>query len=75
MRCRSCHGMMAGGKSRTVLDDSGALAITAWWCRSCDEVIEEVRTRPRYGDIKARRVRYAVRPWDTASVAPDGFVV
>lgn len=75
MRCRSCHGMMVGGKNRTVLDDSGSLAITAWWCRDCDEVIEEVRTRPRGGDMKPRRVRYAVRPWETASMTPDGFLV
>lgn len=36
------HGVMSG-TSRTVLDDSGSLAITAWTCSKCGRVFEEIR--------------------------------
>ena len=49
MRCERCHGIMMNGSSRTVLDDSGSLAITAWRCSSCDGVIEEIQILSRYG--------------------------
>ena len=49
MGCEHCHGIMMNGSSRTVLDDSGSLAITAWRCSSCDGVIEEIQILSRYG--------------------------
>ena len=62
MRCERCHGIMMNGSSRTVLDDSGSLAITAWRCSSCDGVIEEIQVLSRYGAAQLRRARYIVRP-------------
>ncbi|MEK6803631.1 MAG: hypothetical protein AABZ34_13355 [Nitrospirota bacterium] len=32
---------------RTVVDDSGSLAITAWTCAVCGDLIEEIRILPR----------------------------
>ena len=60
MRCESCHGIIMNGRSRTVLDDSGSLAITAWRCSSCGGVIEEIQILSRYGKAQPRRIRYAV---------------
>jgi len=62
MRCESCHGIMMNGSSRTVLDDTGSLAITAWRCSSCDGVIEEIQILSRYGKAQPRSIRYAVQP-------------
>ncbi len=42
MRCEYCYGIMENDSRRTVLDDSGSLAILAWKCSRCDEVIEEI---------------------------------
>ena len=41
--CRHCYDTVMGGRGRTVLDDSGTLAITAWTCARCGGVTEEVR--------------------------------
>ncbi len=60
MRCESCHGIIMNGRSRTVLDDTGSLAITAWKCSSCGGVIEEIQILSRYGKTQPRRIRYAV---------------
>lgn len=62
MQCEQCHGIMMGGSSRMILDDSGSLAVTAWRCSSCDGVIEEIQIRSRYGTAKPRRARYIVKP-------------
>jgi short chain dehydrogenase len=62
MRCESCHGIIMNGRSRTVLDDSGSLAITAWKCESCGGVTEEIQILSRYGKARPRRIRYAVKP-------------
>jgi ribosomal protein S27E len=40
--CRHCYDTVIGGAGRTVLDDSGTLAITAWTCARCGGVIEEI---------------------------------
>lgn len=64
MRCQQCHKAMTGGAGHRVSDESGSLTITAWWCESCDEVIEEIRTTPGAGGALPRRVRYTVRPWE-----------
>jgi len=61
VRCKSCHGIRSGG-SRTVLDDSGTLAITAWRCPGCGGVIEEIHLLSRYGNASRHRILHAVAP-------------
>ena len=60
MRCAHCHRILMGGTVRTVLDDDGSLAITAWRCESCGGVIEEIQILPRYGKAQPRPMQYAV---------------
>ena len=60
--CRHWYDTAMGGKGRTVLDDSGTLAITAWTCARCGGVIEEVRIMVRGGNAQPRPIRYAVTP-------------
>ena len=60
--CRHCHDTVIGGTGRTVLDDSGTLAITAWTCARCGGVIEEVRIMMQGGKAQPRPIRYAVAP-------------
>jgi hypothetical protein len=60
--CRHWHDMAIGGRGRTVLDDSGTLAIRAWTCARCGGVIEEVRIMMQGGKAQPRPVRYAVTP-------------
>ena len=60
--CRHCHDAVMGGTSRTVLDDSGTLAITAWTCARCGGVIEEIRIMVQDGKVQPRPIRYAVAP-------------
>ena len=63
MRCEHCHGIMMGGRSRTVLDESDSLAITAWRCPNCNGVVEELYVLSRNGQAQPRRIRYAVSPF------------
>ena len=58
--CRHSHDTVVGGKGRTVLDDSGTLAITAWTCARCGGVIEEIRIMVQDGKAQPRPIRYAV---------------
>lgn len=60
--CRHCHDTVIDGTGRTVLDDSGTLAITAWTCARCGGVIEEVRIMMQGGKAQPRPIRYAVAP-------------
>lgn len=60
--CRHCYDTVIGGTSRTVLDDSGTLAITAWTCARCGGVIEEIRIMAQDGKAQPRPIRYAVAP-------------
>jgi hypothetical protein len=60
--CRYCYDTVIGGTGRTVLDDSGALAITAWTCAKCSGVIEEIRIIARGGKTLPRSIQYAVAP-------------
>ncbi|MGH7215836.1 MAG: hypothetical protein ACREIG_01215 [Nitrospiraceae bacterium] len=60
--CRHSHYTVVGGKGRTVLDDSGTLAITAWTCTRCGGVIEEIRIMVQDGKAQPRPIRYAVAP-------------
>jgi hypothetical protein len=58
--CRHRSTAVFRGRRRTVTDDSGLLAITAWTCADCGELIEEVRMLSRNGVPERRPVRYAV---------------
>jgi hypothetical protein len=60
--CRHSHDTVVGGKGRTVLDDSGTLAITAWTCAKCGGVIEEIRIIVQDGKAQPRPMRYGVAP-------------
>lgn len=60
--CRHWYDTVMGGRGRTVLDDSGTLAITAWTCAKCGGVIEEVRIVVQGGKAQPRPIRYAVAP-------------
>ena len=60
--CRHCYDTVTGGTGRTVLDDSGTLAITAWTCARCGRVIEEIRIMVQDGKAQPRPIRYAVAP-------------
>lgn len=60
--CRHCYDTVIGGTGRTVLDDSGTLAITAWTCARCGRVIEEIRIMVQGGKAQPRPIRYAVAP-------------
>jgi len=59
MRCECCHELMMGGNIRSVLDDSGSLAITAWRCSGCGRITEEIHILSPHKN-RARRIRYAV---------------
>ena len=58
--CLHCYDTVIGGTGRTVLDDSGTLAITAWTCAKCGGVIEEIRIMVQDGKAQSRPIRYAV---------------
>ena len=60
--CRDCYDTVRGRTGRTVFDDSGALAITAWTCAKYGGVIEEIRIMARGGKTQPRPIRYAVAP-------------
>ena len=69
--CRHCYDTVMGGRGRTVLDDSGTLAITAWTCARCGGVIEEIRIMGQDGKAQPRPIRYAVAPpYSTGRPAP-----
>jgi hypothetical protein len=58
--CQYCPGIVTGETGRTVLDDSGSLAITAWTCSRCGGVVEEIRILAQNGKAQPSPVRYAV---------------
>ena len=60
--CTHREGRVLNGRSRTVTDDSGSLAITAWTCARCGGLIEEIRILSQDGKADRHRIRYAVRP-------------
>ena len=72
--CRHGYDTVMGGRGRTVLDDSGMLAITAWTCATCGGVIEEVRIVAQGGKTQPRPIRYAVTPpHSTGRSAPVAY--
>ena len=60
--CRHRPSAVLQGRKRTVIDESGSLAITAWACADCGQLIEEVRMLSRSGNFEERPVRYVVGP-------------
>src|SRR5207247_10697801 len=58
--CRYCRDTVRGRSSRTVLDDSGAVSITAWTCARCGGVIEQIRILSSEGQARPRPIRYIV---------------
>ena len=60
--CRYCRDTVGGRSSRTVLDDSGSVSITAWTCARCGAVIEEIRILAQDGQARPRPIRYTVAP-------------
>jgi len=60
--CPHCYDAVMGGRSRTVLDDSGTVAITAWTCAMCGGVIEEARIMMQGRKSHPRTIRYAETP-------------
>ena len=60
--CNYCHKTVIPGASRTVLDDNGSLAITAWVCGKCGSVNEEIGVLSKNGQVIPRPNRYVVAP-------------
>jgi hypothetical protein len=60
--CQHCYDTVMGGRGRTVLDDSGILAITAWTCATCGGVLEKVRIMVQGRKTHLRPIRYAETP-------------
>lgn len=56
------NGLLQQRTSRTVLDDSGSLAITAWTCSKCGGVIEKIYILAQDGTTQAGSARFAVAP-------------
>lgn len=62
MRCDHCHRVMRRRSSRTMLDERGSIAITAWRCVGCQSDTEELLVLSRDRREEPRRIRYAVAP-------------
>jgi hypothetical protein len=62
MRCDHRNNGLEKQTSRTVLDDSGSLAITAWTCSKCGQVIEEIYILAQDGTTQTGSARFAVAP-------------
>ncbi len=58
--CRHGQADRAAGPVRTVVDDSGSLAITAWTCAACGNLIEELHLLSRDGKTQPYPIRRAV---------------
>lgn len=58
--CRHRHAAVSKGRSRTVTDDSGSLAIRAWTCAECGQLVEEIHILSRDGTAERPTIRYAV---------------
>jgi hypothetical protein len=58
--CRHGQADRFAGPVRTVVDDSGSLAITAWTCAVCGDVIEELHLLSRDGKTEPYPIRRAV---------------
>ncbi len=58
--CEHRHGSLVKRSMRTVVDDNGSLAITAWTCVVCRNVIEEIHFLSHDGTAQRRPIRYTV---------------
>ena len=58
--CRHGQADRVAGPVRTVVDDSGSLAITAWTCAACGNLIEELHLLSRDGKTQPYPIRRAV---------------
>ncbi|MCS6288102.1 MAG: hypothetical protein H8K10_03900 [Nitrospira sp.] len=61
-RCRHRPADRVAGPVRTVVDDSRSLAITAWTCAACGNLIEELHLLSRDGAAQPYPIRHAVAP-------------
>lgn len=61
-RCRHRRSPLSNEPIRTVVDDSGSLAITAWTCTLCGNLIEELHFLSRDGTAQPYPIRHAVAP-------------
>lgn len=57
-QCR--HRLVApvGDSIRIATDASGSLAIRAWTCQACGDLIEEIRLLSRKGRVQRQPIRY-----------------
>ena len=69
--CHYCREAVLEGASRTVLDDSGSLAITAWTCGRCGGLSEEICLLAKDGQARARPIRYVVGQPTVSSLSGD----
>jgi len=60
--CRHGRGDRVAGPVCTVVDDSESLAITAWTCVACGNLIEELHLLSRDGTARPYPIRHAVVP-------------
>lgn len=60
VRCNHNAGRLFKKTSRTVIDESGSLAITAWTCATCGDLVEEIRLLSRDGGGRLHPIRYTV---------------
>ncbi len=58
--CRHGQADRVAGLFRTVVDDSRSLAITAWTCAACGDVIEVLHLLSRDGKTQPYPIRRAV---------------
>lgn len=63
MRCLRCRQVMVADPACESFDEHIIVRVTAWRCRGCSELIEEVLTTPMGGTGVRRRIRYVVREW------------
>ena len=70
--CNYCHKTVIPGASRTVLDDNGSLAITAWTCVKCGSVNQEIVVLSKDGQVMPRPYQYVVAP-QSSLFPPDGI--
>jgi hypothetical protein len=70
--CRHRPPGVPMGRRRTVTDDSGSLAITAWTCPDCGELVEEIRILSGEGQWQRSSVRYTVASPDIGRLAVGG---
>jgi hypothetical protein len=62
LRCQHHRGVPLTGPVRTIIDDSGSLAITAWRCALCRDLIEEIHILSPDGTAQPYAIRHAAVP-------------